>query len=48
MTARYTAGDSRQGVLAVLGPKRMAYRRVIPLVARAAVRVGTILKTTEF
>ncbi len=48
VTARYTAGDGRQGVLAVLGPKRMAYRRVILLVARAAVRVGTILKTTEF
>lgn len=47
VTARYSAGDGREGVLAVLGPKRMAYRQIIPLVSRAAILVGNILKTME-
>jgi transcriptional regulator of heat shock response len=47
VTARYTAGKNRQGVIAILGPKRMAYRQIIPLVSRMAVTVGDILEHTE-
>ena len=47
VTARYTAGKSRQGVIAILGPKRMAYRQIVPLVSRMAVVVGDILETME-
>ena len=45
--ARYGAGEERQGVIAILGPKRMAYRQIIPLVSRMAVVVGDILETME-
>lgn len=47
VTARYAAGKNRQGVIAVLGPKRMAYRQVIPLVSRMAAAVGDILEHRE-
>jgi len=47
VTARYAAGKNRQGVIAILGPKRMAYRRIIPLVSRMAVAVGDILEPRE-
>jgi len=47
VTARYTAGKNRQGVIAILGPKRMAYRQIIPLVSRMAVAVGDILEHRE-
>lgn len=47
VTARYGAGEECQGVLAILGPKRMAYRRIIPLVSRMAVVVGKILENRE-
>ncbi len=48
VTACYAAGKKRQGAIAILGPKRMAYRQVIPLVSRMAVMVGDILEHREF
>ena len=47
VTARYAAGKNRQGVIAILGPKRMAYRKIIPLVSRMAETVGDILESRE-
>ena len=47
VTARYAAGKNRQGVIAILGPKRMAYRQIIPLVSRMAATVGDILEHRE-
>lgn len=47
VTARYGAGEGRQGVIAILGPKRMAYRKIIPLVSRMAWVVGDILESAE-
>jgi len=47
VTARYAAGKNRQGVIAIVGPKRMAYRRIIPLVSRMAVTVSDILEPRE-
>lgn len=48
VTACYAAGKKRQGVIAILGPKRMAYRRIIPLVSRMAVALGHLLEQGEF
>ena len=48
VTARYGAGKNRQGVIAILGPRRMAYRQVIPLIARMAATVSVILEQREF
>jgi len=36
VTARYSAGEMGTGVIAILGPKRMPYRRLVPLVSRVA------------
>ena len=47
VTARYAAGKNRQGVIAILGPRRMAYRQIIPLVSRMAAAVGDILESRE-
>lgn len=47
VAARYDAGENRRGVIAILGPKRMAYRQIIPLVSRMAVVVGGILGNME-
>ena len=47
VTARYHAGKNSQGVIAILGPKRMAYRRIIPLVSRMAAAVGGIFEHKE-
>ena len=47
VAARYDAGEDRRGVIAILGPKRMAYRQIIPLVSRMAVMVGDILERME-
>ncbi len=47
VAARYGAGESRGGVIAVLGPKRMAYRQIIPLVSRMAALVGQTLEHME-
>jgi transcriptional regulator of heat shock response len=47
VTACYAAGEDRRGIVAVLGPKRMAYRQIVPLVSRMAAVVGGILGPTE-
>ncbi|OQA42604.1 MAG: Heat-inducible transcription repressor HrcA [Candidatus Omnitrophica bacterium ADurb.Bin314] len=47
VTARYSAGDLGTGVIAVLGPKRMPYRRVIPLVSRVAGLIGELFASGE-
>jgi transcriptional regulator of heat shock response len=36
VTARYSVGGKATGVVAILGPKRMPYRQVVPLVSRVA------------
>ena len=36
VTARYSVGGNAMGAIAILGPKRMPYRQVIPLVSRVA------------
>ncbi len=47
VAARYDAGENRRGVIAILGPKRMAYRQIIPLVSRMAVVVGHMFERME-
>jgi len=47
VTARYVSGGNRQGAIAILGPKRMAYRQIIPLVSRMAVVVGDLMAHVE-
>ena len=48
VVAAYTFGaEQQQGVLAILGPKRMAYRQIVPLVSRMAMVVGNILEQKE-
>ena len=44
MTAPYASGDRTLGVLGVIGPSRMAYDRVIPVVQAAAEVLGAALK----
>ncbi|NUS39568.1 MAG: heat-inducible transcriptional repressor HrcA [Lysobacter sp.] len=44
VTAPYVAGDQVLGVLGVIGPSRMAYERVIPVVKAAADVLGAALK----
>jgi heat-inducible transcriptional repressor len=44
VTAPYIAGDRTLGVLGVIGPTRMAYDRVIPMVQAAAEVLGAALK----
>ncbi|MCW4455400.1 heat-inducible transcriptional repressor HrcA [Flavobacterium sp. MXW15] len=44
VTAPYVAGGQVLGVLGVIGPKRMAYDRVIPLVQTAAEVLGEALE----
>ncbi|MGN6512381.1 MAG: heat-inducible transcriptional repressor HrcA [Lysobacteraceae bacterium] len=44
VTAPYGAGDRVLGVLGVIGPSRMAYERVIPVVKAAADVLGSALK----
>lgn len=43
VTAPYAAGGQTLGVLGVIGPKRMAYERVIPVVQAAADALGDAL-----
>jgi heat-inducible transcriptional repressor len=43
-TATYAAGDRPLGVLGVIGPSRMAYDRVIPVVQAAAEALGAALR----
>ena len=45
VTAPYATGDRPLGVLGVIGPSRMAYDRVIPMVQAAAEVLGAALKT---
>ncbi|MDQ2702002.1 MAG: heat-inducible transcriptional repressor HrcA [Pseudomonadota bacterium] len=45
VTAPYVAGDRTLGVLGVIGPSRMAYDRVIPMVQAAAEVLGAALKS---
>ncbi len=45
VTASYSAGDQVVGVLGVIGPTRMAYDRVIPLVDVTAKLLGAALKS---
>ena len=44
VTAPYAAGDRPLGVLGVIGPSRMAYDRVIPMVQAAAEALGAALR----
>jgi heat-inducible transcriptional repressor len=44
VTATYSDGDRVLGALGVIGPTRMAYDRVIPIVDVTAKLLGTILK----
>ena len=45
VTSPYTAGDSVVGVLGVIGPTRMAYERVIPIVDMTAKLLGAALNS---
>jgi heat-inducible transcriptional repressor len=45
VTAPYTVGDSVVGVLGVIGPTRMAYERVIPIVDITAKLLGAALNS---
>ena len=45
VTAPYVSGDRTLGVLGVIGPSRMAYDRVIPVVQAAADVLGAALKS---
>ncbi len=47
VTARFAAGKQKCGTIAILGPKRMPYRRIVPMVAQMAARVGNILNSVE-
>ncbi|ALN62638.1 heat-inducible transcription repressor HrcA [Lysobacter antibioticus] len=47
VTAPYTAGGRVLGVLGVIGPTRMAYDRVIPVVQAAADALGDAFAVTE-
>jgi heat-inducible transcriptional repressor len=45
VTAPYAAGDAVVGVLGVIGPTRMAYERVIPIVDMTAKLLGAALNS---
>jgi heat-inducible transcriptional repressor len=45
VTAPYSSGDSVAGVLGVIGPTRMAYERVIPIVDMTAKLLGAALNS---
>jgi heat-inducible transcriptional repressor len=45
VVAPYTANDDVVGVLGVIGPTRMAYERVIPIVDVAAKLLGSALNS---
>ncbi len=45
VTSPYTAGDAVVGVLGVIGPTRMAYERVIPIVDMTAKLLGAALNS---
>jgi heat-inducible transcriptional repressor len=45
VTAPYTTEDDAMGVLGVIGPTRMAYERVIPIVDVTAKLLASALKS---
>jgi heat-inducible transcriptional repressor len=45
VTAPYTTEDDTMGVLGVIGPTRMAYERVIPIVDVTAKLLASALKS---
>jgi heat-inducible transcriptional repressor len=45
ITAPYGTGDSVAGVLGVIGPTRMAYERIIPIVVLTAKLLGSALNS---
>jgi heat-inducible transcriptional repressor len=45
VTAPYSLGDQVVGVLGVIGPTRMAYERVIPIVDMTAKLLGAALNS---
>ena len=47
VAAPYEAEDHTMGVLGVIGPTRMAYERVIPIVDVTAKLLGSALKLQE-
>ena len=47
MTAPYSIDGELVGVLGVIGPTRMAYDRVIPIVDVTARLLGTALKSNN-
>jgi heat-inducible transcriptional repressor len=47
VTAPYSHGDEVMGVLGVVGPTRMAYDRVIPVVDMTAKILGSALKLMD-
>jgi len=47
VTAPYSADDDNIGVLGVIGPTRMAYDRVVPIVEVTAKLLGSALNTQE-
>ena len=47
VTAPYSADDDNIGVLGVIGPTRMAYERVVPIVEVTAKLLGSALNTQE-
>ena len=47
VAAPYTTGDDTMGVLGVIGPTRMAYERVIPIVDITAKLLGRALKSNS-
>lgn len=48
VTARYMAGKRSNGTIAILGPKRMPYRQIVPLVSQMAIVVGNVLEQMNF
>jgi heat-inducible transcriptional repressor len=48
VTAPYAADEDTMGVLAVIGPTRMAYERVIPIVDVTAKLIGSALKSENW
>jgi heat-inducible transcriptional repressor len=47
VAAPYTTEDNTMGVLGVIGPTRMAYERVIPIVDVTAKLLGRVLKSND-
>ena len=43
VTAPYKLSDNQVGVLGVIGPKRMAYDRVVPIVDLTAKMLGSVV-----